>query len=489
MKVLIRALVAGLLVAFSLPPWGWWPLTFAGIALYAPLIVRHNSARLHHFLAGFVFGVGWFIPALVWMWFLTIPGYIIAVLLFSAMHGIAATVAGHLGLVGSTRRAAATALGHTLAEALRFSFPFGGIPLASIGIAQASSPFSYLAPVGGVLLITYATFRVSTASRILRFAIGLVLISIVSTLVSGIESTGVRRIALVQGGGKQGTHAVDTNPRDVFQRHLETTRTILTQNDIDVVIWPENVVDVNDFATSPELALIGEEAVRLLRPIVVGVTEKVGTNRFTNAQVIVSPGKQLAGRYDKKRRVPFGEYIPLRSLLSAIGAPTDLVPRDAVPGTSDAVLNIDGIPAGVAISWEIFFGGRVNEGVSNGAQFIMNPTNGSSYTWTVLQTQQIAASRLRAREQSRWVVQVAPTGFSAFISPTGKVIDRTQVSEQKVIIHNIELREGRTVYSRLGNSWIVLFFIAAFALVVWRDRRQRFRERRAVWKMTADVGK
>lgn len=479
MRKLVRPFVAGLLVAFSMPPWGWWPLTFLGIALYAPLVVRRDATRRQLIMAGSLFGIGWFAPSLVWMWFLTIPGYIIVTLLFSFLHGVAALVAGRSGRVGSTRRASALALSHTLVEALRFSFPFGGIPLASIGIAQASSPLALLAPVGGVVLITYACFRLSTFTRPILFAVGLSSVCLIAALFTEFENTGARRVALVQGGGEQGTHAVNSEPDVVFQRHLEATQTILPENDVDMVIWPENVVDVADFATSPELALIGEESVRLLRPIVVGVTEKVGADRFTNAQVIVSPGKQLAGRYDKKRRVPFGEYMPLRGLLSSLGAPTNLVPRNAVAGKSEAILNIDGIPVGVAISWEIFFGGRVNEGIENDAQFIMNPTNGSSYTWTVLQTQQIASSRLRAREQGRWVVQVAPTGFSAFISPTGKVIDRTNVSEQRVIIHDIGLRTGRTPYSNIGNSGVVIFFVACFVVLLWRDRRHHARRRDA----------
>jgi apolipoprotein N-acyltransferase len=117
----------------------------------------------------------------------------------------------------------------------------------------------------------------------------------------------------------------------------------------------------------------------------------------------------------------------------------------------------------------VFFGGRVNEGVEDGASFIINPTNGSSYTGTILQTQQIAASQLRAREQGRWLVQVSPTGFSAFISPEGNVQQRTSISSTAVTEQLIELREGRTPYSRLGND--VYFWLLLVALA-WRLRQR-----------------
>jgi apolipoprotein N-acyltransferase len=130
----------------------------------------------------------------------------------------------------------------------------------------------------------------------------------------------------------------------------------------------------------------------------------------------------------------------------------------------------------------VFFGGRANDGVEHGGEFILNPTNGSSYTWTVLQSQQVASSRLRAAEQNRWVVQVSPTGFSAFISPDGTVYDRTSVSEQEVIYRDIPRRGWiRTWYSHTGDiPWVVLFAIV-LAVALWRSGVGRDSARRRFW--------
>jgi len=128
------------------------------------------------------------------------------------------------------------------------------------------------------------------------------------------------------------------------------------------------------------------------------------------------------------------------------------------------------------ISWEVFFGGRARDGVSHGGQLLINPTNGSSYTWTVLQSQQVASSRLRAIETGRWVAQASPTGFSAFISPDGDVFDRTSVSEQQVIVRSLALRTGNTWYVSIGDKpWVaVVFAVFVVALVRsgWRPRRK-----------------
>jgi apolipoprotein N-acyltransferase len=145
------------------------------------------------------------------------------------------------------------------------------------------------------------------------------------------------------------------------------------------------------------------------------------------------------------------------------------VRTNAIAGTGPAYIELPGgTRLATVISWEVFFGGRARDGVRHGGQVLINPTNGASYTGTILQTQQVASSRLRAVETGRWLVQAAPTGFTAFVTPDGRVIDRTGVSEQKVIRHVVQLRDGRTWYVSLGDApWIVallLVFAAAWIL-------------------------
>ena len=121
-------------------------------------------------------------------------------------------------------------------------------------------------------------------------------------------------------------------------------------------------------------------------------------------------------------------------------------PMTPLPAPSRPCLDLpDGTRLGVVISWEVFFGGRVRDGVREGGGVILNPTNGASYSGTIVQTQQIASSRLRALETGRWVVQVAPTGFSAFVTPGGDVLQRTAVSDRAVIRDTVELRARRDV--------------------------------------------
>lgn len=477
------ALGAGALVAAALPPWGWWPLAFVGIAVLDALVAdrprRTRAAR------GFVFGLGWIAPGTGWMWFLTAPGYVVVAPLFAAM------VAGAITLAPAGRGRRVALVGAlVLPEALRLRWPFGGVPLATLATGQAAGPLGPVARLGGVLALGMATVAMAMAlaaawRRTPRPAAAWAAVAVAVVLVGHASphgrAVGTRTLALVQGGGPQGTRAVNTDPRVVVERHLAATATLPADGTLDAVIWPENVIDVFSFSASAERADVAAEARRLGAPLVVGVTEGAGDDRFVNAQVVVTPGGDLVSRYEKVRRVPFGEYMPLRGFLSALGAPTDLVPRDAVAGTDPAFVDVpaaaggarQGFRAAVVISWEVFFGDRARDGVRHGGEVLLNPTNGSSYTGTVLQSQQIAMSRLRALETGRWVGQVSPTGFTAFVSPDGRVLDRTAQVEAATRTATVSLRRGHTPYTRTGDApWTVLA-VALVAAGRLTERRGR----------------
>lgn len=487
------ALLGGVLIAFSMPPWGFWPLAFIGVILFEQSLKARPSWKRRG-AHGVLFALPWMLIGMAWMWFLTVPGYLATSAAFAGLHAIAA-IAAPIGPWRTIGRPAA----HTLAEIVRMTIPFGGVPLATLGIAQAGGPLLGVSRVGGVILITWIVFQVGfalagpapavpkMAARRRPGARGqphgvvalgmIVVVCILAALAPEGSDTGELTVAAVQGGGEQGTSALDVPSRLVTQAHLDATATIAPSDDLDLVVWPENGINIDDepFVGSDVQLAIAAEAARLGVPISVGVTEDSEFSNhpsdggFVNAQVVVTPDGEVMSRYEKVRRVPFGEYVPWRGFFTSLGAPLDQIPSDAIAGRDPAVVELpDGTPVGVLISWEVFFGDR-GRAAADG-ELLLNPTNGASYTWTILQTQQVASSRLRAVETGRWLVQVAPTGFSAFVSADGEVFQRTGVSEQAVITMEIPLRTGSTWYTTLGDwPWIAAVLVA-FGCAVWRGR-------------------
>jgi apolipoprotein N-acyltransferase len=485
------ALGAGALVALSMPPWGFWPLAIIGVVLFE-VTLGDAPSRRDRVRLGMLFGAGWMYLGMGWMVQLTLPGYLVAGLFFSLFHAGAALVAP----IGAWRVIGRPAA-HALVEAVRFSFPFGGIPLATLGMSQVGGPLVGVARVGGVILLTWLVFQVGFALGGLapgvpafasRFrpgaraelhgavAFGAVVAIVVLSVVAprGNDSGEQLRVAAVQGGGEQGTSALEVPSSLVTDRHLDATRTIPDDAGLDLVLWPENTIDVSVFDGSDVYDAIVAEADRLDAPFAVGVTE----DPRINSQIVVSPGGDIVGQYVKVRRVPFGEYVPLRGILEAIGAPIEQIGRDATAGTDPAYVDLpDGTRLSVVISWEVFFAGRAREGVKAGAEAILNPTNGASYTGTIVQTQQVASSRLRAIETGRWVVQAAPTGFTAIVDADGNVRQRTAVSEQRVVFDTIELRSGRTWYTNLGDRPFIVALLLLLGLSIWSSRRRQLHPR------------
>lgn len=488
------SLLGGVLVAVGLPPVGWWPTMFIGIACYFIAAERIGRGARPQFLTATIFAWGWMAPAMGWMWHLVPGGFVIAPLLFSVWHGLAAVLTARLAPLQQSNtllRLMLRAALHALVECVRVVAPFGGVPLAGLALGLADTRLAYLVRLVGPLGLGFWIFMVAAFAATLWLrrhelnraprrttiaVLGVIVFAQVLGLVSprGKDTDESLRIAVVQGGGPQGVLAINSNPRDVTLRHLEATRLLDSDDDVDLVVWPENAIDVDDFSTSRVRDEIVTEADRVGALFAVGVTEDAGDN-FTNAQIVVDRRGNELSRYDKVRRVPYGEYVPLRALLESLGAPVNRIPRDAVAGSSRAVIEVprgsDKVTLAVAISWEVFFSGRVDDGVSFGGEIVLNPTNGSSYTGEILQQQQVATSQLRAIESGRYVVQAATTGFSVFVDPDGHVLQRIPIGKQAVIFQDIPLRTGRTPYSYLGDMSIAVGLLGFVGIAARRLRK------------------
>ena len=472
----VLALGAGVLVAAALPPWGWWPLAPVGIAVLLWLL--EDAAVGRRALLGWVFGIGWFGPSTLWMWGLTAPGYPVGVVL-----GWGPMVAATTAVVpGDRRRFIVLPAAVIVFEWLHSHAPFGGVPLSLLGMSQTRAPLLPVARIGGVLLVGGAVCALGVAlnlvvtRRVWRVPLAVVGLVAAVGLLGALwplgEPAGSLRVALVQGGGPQGTRYTAGEEPVVFRRHLDATRTIPANDDVppgervDLVVWPENAINVDgDFGDHPWRYEVAEQATRIGAPIVVGAVNDsaLGADRFENFVVVVRPDGSLGDRFDKVRRVPFGEYVPMRWLFEPVAGST-LPPRDQVPGDGVGVIETEHGPMAVVISWEVFFSRRVREGVREGGQVVLNPTNGSSYWLTQVQTQQVASSQLRAVESGRWVLQVSPTGFSAFVDPDGGVHQRTSVSESAVLTRTIERYDSTTPAQAFGA--LPALFAAAVAASV-----------------------
>lgn len=463
---------AGFAICFSMPPWGWWPLAFIGIALWA-LLLGGRTRRQRGWI-GVMVGLGWFLPSTMWMVTFTPIGWPLGVAIwFPAIAAVASMLcpadAAALALPGAL----------ILSEWFRWHAPFGGVPLSMLAMTQAAGPLLPIARLAGSLGVSAAVAVTGAALAALavaetRLRGALTLGAVVLVALGGLVTPhghDVRSlsVATVQGGGPQQTRSYETDYSLVLARHVAAAETI--RGPVDLVVLPENIVNVHGwFAGSIEHGVLVDLARRLHSTVVVGVVEdRNDPKHFWNAVVAIGPDGASLARYDKVRRVPFGEYVPMRFLLDPI-AHDVLPPRDAVPGSTPAVMDTPAGKLAVAISWEVFFPRRVREGLQHDAEIVLNPTNGSSYWLTQVQTQQVASSILRAEESGRWVLQSAPTGFSAIVDPNGTVAHRSSLGEARVLRETVHLRRGNTPATVFGDVPALALAVALLGAALRRTR-------------------
>lgn len=456
------AVAAGLLLTAALPPFGWWPLAVGGAALLAHLL-RERAWR-GRAVIGLLVGLGFLVPGLFWMSEFTLPGYVLACLFLSSFWAVAlaAVPPGSWAVLGLP-----AAL--VLLEAVRGGFPFGGVPVATLAQTQVGGPAMEAARLGGPLLIAAAVGAAGVAVAWRNLAAVVVVAAIV---VGGLvapfgEADGELTAAIVQGGGLRGTRAVDTDEREVFERHLAASEDV--PDGMDLVLWPEDVVDVEELVTTTEKgAALGELADDLDATLVAGVVTG-GEAEFSNVAWSWDPDGAPGDAYEKNVRVPFGEWIPFRSLVERLGD-VSAVPRDMRVGKGPGILATDAGRLGVVISWEVFFARRARAAEG---EVLLNPTNAASFTTGQMPALEVGAARLRAIETGRWVLQAGPTGPSSVIDPDGRVHQQTDLGAREVLTATVDRRTGDTPYRRLGDRPFLTVAVVALAAAWVLTRRSR----------------
>lgn len=425
---------------------------------------------------GYLVGLGQFVITWWWMGEFTIGAAL-------AIAGEAAFIALACALVPTQRGWPALAAGggaaFVLAEAARTVAPFGGVPLGGAPLGQVNSPLASVARLGGELLVMACVVVAGVAlASVLRrrwivavaSAAAVIIAVAAGTIGPRGRTTETIDVALVQGGGPIGFRAVETDPGDVLDRHLEASKDL--PDGLDLVFWPENVIDVGlELEDTPEDDAVADVARAAGAPLVAGVTRDAPPDNFLNEAVVWDADGEIVDRYVKVQRVPFGEYIPGRALIDRI-YDLSVIPRDAVAGQGPGVIDTPVGRLGVMISYEVFFRERGRAATRAGGDLLLVPTNAASFSTSQVPSQEIAAAQLRAISHGRGLVQAAPTGFSGFIDHNGKVLARTDLTAQQVLRREMQLRTGHTLYTRLGD-WPVLAIALAALVAAWLTTRSR----------------
>ena len=482
----LAAALAGLAVTAAFPPIGLWWAAPVGIAvLLGSLQGRGTGAGAG---LGLVFGLAFFAPLLH---FTAVAmgnpiGWVALTLvqaLYTAALGAAWALVGRLpalaGGPGALRAAAVRTVSFTVlwcgVEELRSSWPWGGFPFGRLAFAMADAPMLPFAAYGGsvgltllVVLIGACVFEAVNAVRtrallpalVASACAGLALAAPHALPVHTAAEDGTLRVGAVQGN-------VAKDFEDAFNRALEVTGNHAQATDqlaadvgsrsLDVVIWPENAADLDPRTHRSTADMIESSAQAVGAPIMVGAVLFEDDVRY-NDMVVWTPGQGAGSYYRKHRPVPFAEYVPLRDLIRRATAEVDRIGTDMAPGTGPQTLTVHAatqdrdVALAMGICFEVAYDDVLREGVRQGGELIVIPTNNASFLTSSEAAQQLAQGRVQAVVHGRSVVQVSTVGITAIISPRGVVEQQTRPYTQAGLVADVGLRTSTTTADALG-SW------------------------------------
>jgi apolipoprotein N-acyltransferase len=266
----------------------------------------------------------------------------------------------------------------------------------------------------------------------------------------------------------------------------------------DIVIWPEGAVPAlaEDYlaeGTWTRAAII--DALSPDQVLIVGAARYEGSpetpSYFNSLLVLRRDGDDLVqlGRYDKHRLVPFGEFLPLDSLLSPLGIKNLVQIGDGfTPGARPAPLAIPGLPViQPLICYESLYPGFTREGASRSGKspdLIVNVSNDAWFGATSGPLQHLNLASYRAIEEGVPMARATPTGVSAMVDAYGRVIPSSRINQRVEAVVDVALppKVVETPYRRLGDLAFSIFVIAGLAVTAvfhWRRLKIPLRMPRA----------
>lgn len=511
------ALLSGVLLAVSFPRFGY--PAFGWIALTPLLVALVPSSRpvspRRGFALGLVAGSAYFAGTVYWTGAtvrtfggLSLPvSVLVAALLIAYLAMFPALFA--LSLTWIVRRLGLGAI--WLAPAVWVTSELGrtyfwsGFPWLLLGYSQTTVlPVAQGASLVGVFGLSGLVATVATglaiaviipARRAWLAAVTPIAVVLILSLWGNarikdaeLESAGKPlSIALVQGNVPQNEKWDPARAHDILQRYLEMSRQA-AQRGARLVIWPESATPFY-YEEDPAGADQIREMVRQTGVTLLFGSDEVerGTpHRFYNSAFMLKPNGETAAVYRKMQLVPFGEYVPLKSLLFFVGSLVEGV-ADFSPGEAMVSLPVDGDTISTAICYEIVYPGLVREAIREGSQLLTTITNDAWYGYSSAPHQHFLQASMRAIEQGRYLARAANTGISGIVDPYGRVLARSELFETTVIYGQVRLLSALTVYGKIGDlcAYLCLALTLVSLVFAWWtridvDRRGTKHEKRGI---------
>jgi apolipoprotein N-acyltransferase len=510
----LAALAGGLLAGLAHPPFGFWP-GFFGYTLLLWLVDRVEGPRRlrRAFGLGWCFGFTYFLIGCWWVaeaflvdaenqaWMAPFAAFLLpsGLALFwgaaaALYRKIAPSHAGRAAVFAAVFGLLEWSRGHVLT-----GFPWN-LPGETWAAGGAPSQAAAVLGAYGLTTLTLFAFFAFTPllapgprrSRIAVAAAGALSLAAMWGYglhrLSGAEARPTDTVVrVVQPDIPQSSKWTAASFRSIVERYVAQTARAGDMTP-DIIIWPEGALP----ASANDLLAQGSWVVPAIRgalkpnqTLLMGAYRAEpgpgGVDRYYNTLMALRPqgeGLQIVGLYDKHRLVPFGEYMPLDGLMTALGVKKLTHVGDGFSaGPRPAPMRLPGLaPVQPLICYESLFPGLAQSGPGRPA-WIVNISNDAWFGPTSGPRQHLNLASYRAIEQGLPIVRATPTGVSAVIDPYGRALPgkRLDPGQRGVIDAKLPAAAAAPPYAVWGDAffWLLTILGAAFAFLGSRKARIR----------------
>lgn len=375
------------------------------------------------------------------------------------------------------------------------TFTWAGVPWGRISISQTEMPImmqnaslfgSYFLTFVIVLinfLVAMAIFcedRRKKASKIAALVLCIhVLCGSILYFVPNENKEKSIKIASIQ-GNIESQSAWDVSDSEMFDIYEAQTRKAVDEG-VELVIWPEGALLVDiDFYIKPKSSdkiiriseAVSNLSVSVNATIVLGtfVYSDDGEDLFNSMSVFYPDGSHVIGAYSKMKPVPFGEYLPMRNIITTILpvlAEINLLDYEVTPGKEHSLFSAtkdeDAIKVGTLICFDAIYEALAKNSAREGAEIFVIPSNDSWFYDSRAMNMHHSQNILRAVEQGKYTVNCGNTGITSFVNGKGDVISIMPIYQEGYLIDTVYASSARTLYSYIGNFFVYVCAIVALS--------------------------
>ena len=488
-KKTIFALICGLIFSLGFAPFDQWILSI--ISLVILLFLIENTSNKESFLIGYLFGFGMWLSGISWLYVsihfhgnISLIGSAFLIIVFISILSI------YSGLVFLSNNYLKNSIPKALSifalpvvwtsiELIR-SYLFTGFPWLISGTMLADTLIDGLTPIIGaqgnsffIIFISVLIFKIIKDFRLKLLPLGLILVT-VTLLLSAFATKTISWTDPIE-KIKVSLHQPNLKLEDKWSRLgiMKSQEMMLSAIDNaardQLIVFPETALILPEKENKDFIDLLVKKSSEKNITLVSGILEREGNNIRNRLQAFGA----VDTYYDKVKLVPFGEFIPLKSILGGFLDIINLNLTNTLPGEEITPINIGKLRISPSICYEIAFDELIRKTAKN-SNLLLTISNDTWFGRSAGPIQHLEIAQNRALEHQKPLVRSTNSGISAFIGKKGKIMEKQEYFEEKLLNREIMLFSGQTFYSNYGNSpliiFIVFFFIAVFV------HRLKFRE-------------